>query len=95
MTFEIIIIQAAGSALAIAAGTFAILWIRARRECDDAEARALNLSREITKATESQLEAMQTLTMFRRQYHVAGSPLIVEFKKLRQEISRIKKRLDK
>ena len=94
MDWRVMILWASEIVVAGCAIGFAMAYLISRRRNVELNKRVSNLSREITKATEAQIDAMQTLTIFRKQYHDAGSPLIVEFKKLRQEIARVKKRLD-
>ncbi len=65
---------------------FAFYW-KARRAQKDYDA----IASELEKATFDQVEAMRTLSAFRRQYHDGTGALVNEVQKLRREISRLKK----
>ena len=65
---------------------FAFYW-KAKRSRDDYKA----IAAELETATVDQVEAMRTLSAFRRQYHDGTGALVNEVQKLRREISRLKK----
>ena len=75
-----------GFGLLTATGYIMIRRIRlpsTRQEIEDLQA-------ELIKATENQVEAMRTLSAFRRQYHDGTGALVNEVRKLTREIQRLK-----
>lgn len=65
-------------------------WVGRRYAKEDVEA----VTDELEKSTNDQLEAMRTLSSFRRQYHDGTGALVNEVHKLTRAIERLKKRLD-
>ena len=66
-----------------------------KRPCDDLEADQERLGAELERATADQVEAMRTLTAFRRQYHDGTGAVAVEAQKLRREVARLKTAITK
>lgn len=76
-------------AFGLALYAFAFWWT-AKRSRDDYE----RISAELENATFDQVQAMRTLSAFRRQYHDGTGALVNEAHKLTRAVERLKKRLD-
>ncbi len=68
---------------------FAFCW-KAKKARDDYQ----TIAAELEKATFDQVEAMRTLSAFRRQYHDGTGALVNEVHKFTRSVERLKKRLD-
>lgn len=60
------------------------------RSCNDAQETAVALEQELTRATQDQIDAMRTLSSFRRQYHDGTGALVQEVHKLARSVERLK-----
>lgn len=65
-------------------------WWKADQARNDYE----KIAAELEKATFDQVQAMRTLSAFRRQYHDGTGALVNEVHKLTRAVERLKKRLD-
>ncbi len=59
-------------------------------KCSDAVKDVERLEHELTLATHDQIEAMRTLSSFRRQYHDGTGELVKEVHKLHRSVERLK-----
>ncbi len=78
---------------ALALYTFCV-WYKYRSQARQAHQDRDIIAAELEKATFDQIEAMRTLSSFRRQYHDGTGALVNEVHKLTRAIERLKKRLD-
>ena len=60
------------------------------RSCNEAEQAIARLEQELMSSTQDQIEAMRTLSAFRRQYHDGTGALVNEVRKLSRSVERIK-----
>lgn len=71
------------------------VWNKYRHQALQAREDRDAIAAELEKATFDQVEAMRTLSAFRRQYHDGTGMLTNEVQKLRREISRLKRPIAK